>query len=176
MGFLPAEALQHSRDTYYQKGNNALIAAVRPFPPQLKQAMYAAAEKRLIKRGTWDGCAFNAAAIDAKGLDVSSFNQAASAFDVPVAIVERFIQTWDALGGTDERCTGLLKAALLDVGLTEELSVPERVKKIVRGYAYKSLETQFHEELANVDSIADLPGMDNVKADAVQILLNAVPA
>lgn len=169
MGFLPDEAIQHHRAA---RTNNPLRSAVAAFPPQLKQAMYAAAEKGLIRRGTWDGCAFNAAG-EHEGKHVHSIATAAHAFDVDSEIVQRFISAWDAMRGTDQRCTGLLKAALLEAGLTEGMTIPDRVKKIVRGYAYKSLETQFHEELANVESIADLPGMDNVKADAVQVLLNA---
>lgn len=173
MGFLPKEAVEHHKSTNSMGGGVArLRSVVAPFPPQLKQAMYAAAEKGLIRRRTWDGCAFNAAGTQV-GKHVSAVSHAADAFDVPSEVVSRFISTWDGLYGTDERCTGLLKAALLDVGLTEGYTVSERVKKIVRGYAYKSLETQFHEELANVESISDLPGMDLVKADAVQVLLNA---
>lgn len=169
MGFLPDGAVEHHRSM--TTGGNPLTNVVRGFNPGLKQAMYAAAEKGLIKRGTWDGCAFNAAG-ETVGQPVASFTSAARAFNVPEALVERFVRVWDGMKGSDQRCTGLLKAALLDVGLTEELTVPARVKRIVRGYAYKSLETKFHEQLAEVESIADLPGMDNVKADAVQVLLN----
>lgn len=170
MGFLPPDAVQHHKTA--RSGGTGLRSVVAPFPPQLKQAMYAAAEKRLIARRTWDGCAFNAAGSEV-GQRVTSFHAAATAFDVPQEVVERFINVWDSMQGSDQRCTGLLKAALLDAGLTKGMTIPDRVKKIVRGYAYKSLETQFHEELANVNSIADLPGMDNIKADAVQVLLNA---
>lgn len=173
MSFLPKEAIDHHKSVS-SYGGNPLRSVVAPFPPQLKQAMYAAAEKDLIARRTWNGCAFNAAGeVAGAGSSITSFGAAARLFDVPQAVVERFIRVWDNMKGSDQRCTGLLKAALLEAGLTEGMTVPERVKKIVRGYAYKSLETQFHEELANVESIADLPGMDQEKADAVQVLLNA---
>ena len=173
MGFLPKEAIDHHKVARTEGGGVArLKSVVAPFPPQLKQAMYAAAEKGLIKRGTWDGCAFNAAGAHV-GENVSAISTAARAFGVDETIVQRFITAWDGMVGTDERCTGLLKAALLNVGLTEDMTIPSRVKRVIRGYAYKSLETQFHEELANVESIADLPGMDEAKSDAIQVLLNA---
>lgn len=172
MGFLPQEAVQHHRNTR-RGGGNTLTSVVAPFPPALKQAMYAAAEKGLIARRTWNGCAFNAAGSVVGNDGISSYAAAARQFDVPEEVVQRFIATWDGMHGSDERCTGLLKAALLEVGLTEGMTIPQRVTKVIRGYAYKSLETQFHEELANVESIADLPGMTEAKADAVQVLLNA---
>ena len=126
MGFLPQEAVDHHKSVYASQ--NSLRSVVAPFPPQLKQAMYAAADRGLIKRGTWDGCAFNAAG-EQINKHVTASTHAARAFGVSTSVVDRFIRTWDSMKGSDVRCTGLLKSALLDVGLATPMTIPGRVEE-----------------------------------------------
>ena len=150
---------------------NPLVPVVRPLPVRARQAMYAAAEKDLIARKTWNGCAWNAAGKIAGVNHVSSYEAAANVFECDVALVERFISKWDGLKGSDARCTALLKAAIEEVGITS--NVPTGLVKSIRGYAYKSADTQFREQLADITSLTDIPGFDVELVDGVQVLLNA---
>lgn len=152
---------------------NPLVSVVRPLPPTARQAMFAAAEKDLIMRKTWDGCAWNAAAQEAAGVNARSFEAAADVFGCSPHQVESFIRVWDSLKGTDESCTKLLKEAIEQVGLNTEVGVNKAVR-VIRGYAYKSLDTQFKEELAQVENIADLPGMSEELIEKTLCTLNSV--
>lgn len=152
--------------------SNPLVGVVRPLPVRARQAMYAAAEKGLIARKTWNGCAWNAAGEQvAPGSSIQNFAMAARVFDCNEQLVSNFISVWDALKGSDARCTALLKAAIEEVGITS--NVTSGLVKAVRGYAYKSADTAFREQLADVTSLADMPGFDNALVDGVQVLLNA---
>lgn len=161
MGYMPEGSIEVGL-----KRGNPLVPVVRPLSPEAKKAMYAAAEKGLIVRKTWNGCAFNAAG-KIIGKSISATDAAAEAFSVAPGVVDRFIRVWDSLPGSDARCTLLLKEALDYVGICTEAN-RSRVKKVIRGYAYKSKETAFKEELANIDNVDEIPGVR-----AMEALLNA---
>src|SRR5689334_14400274 len=66
----------------------SLCDTIENFPSGLKQAMFAAASTRLIKRKTWNGCAFNAAGVEVgKNDSVQSIDVAAKTFGVTQAAV-----------------------------------------------------------------------------------------
>lgn len=142
----------------FRHGNGPLESVVGELPPNVKQAMYAAANRNLIKRGTWNGCAFNAGSLevtdDLNCLAVSSVS-AANFFGIPVELVNKFIQRWDSLQGTDEDCTAKLKQAILDAGLFSE---PNETKgrRVLRTTVWKSQETKMREEFEAIVSELDL--------------------
>jgi hypothetical protein len=131
--------------------SSSLEGVVNQLPPNVKQAMYAAANRGLIKRGTWAGCAFNAAADGA----VQGFEAAASFFDCPVNLVYDFVRVWDRVYGTDEEATIKLKDALLKAGL---FAVPgeSRGRRVMRETVWKSQETRMREEFEAIVSGLDL--------------------
>lgn len=130
-----------------------LEEAVSKLNPAAKQAMYGAANKGLIRRGTWDGCAFNAGGKEV-GKPVHSFQAAAMAFKLPVEIVHKFIMIWDRISGSDESATEKLKAAILKAGLFTEPN-ESAGRRILRETVYKSYETRMKEQF---DSIVE--GLD----------------
>ena len=95
---------------------NPLIAVVRPFDHRTRQALYAATNNGLLRRRTWNGCALNRAANEF-GQVVTSQAAAADLFHLPRHQVANFINVWDRMTGTNERCTALLRDAILAVGL-----------------------------------------------------------
>jgi len=133
--------------------------AVAQLPPNVKQAMYAAANRNIIKRGTWNGCAFNAGSLEQFSDDcvqgVRSVASAAAFFNVSPSIVETFISRWDALAGTDEECTERLKRAILEVGLFSEPN-ESRGKRVLRTTVWKSEETRMREEFEAIVEGLDL--------------------
>lgn len=155
---------------------NTLADAIKAMPPSAKMAMYAAGSEKLIKRGTWNGCAWNAAGQHV-GKTVQSYASAAKAFKCSQDVVSNFIRIWDNMKGDDVKCNEILMSALDEVGLN---TVPEdfvtddegNKVRIISGYAYKSLDTKFQEELANVDSLADMPGFDDTHVEATKVLLS----
>lgn len=100
---------------------NPLVPVVRLLTPKGKQAMYAATNSEVLRRRTWDGCAFNQAGTMV-GEKVSNRRRAAKAFDTSPHVVARFIAVWDELPGSDATCTALLRDAILEVGLFTEPS------------------------------------------------------
>lgn len=140
----------------------SLQDVINQFPKSLKQAMYAAASTRLIKRGTWSGCALNAAG-DEIGVNANSTSNAASAFNIPDQLVTSFISKWDKLQGTDEECTKRLKIMLEDANLFEEPQEAEEVrtgKKIVSVVVYEDQRKKFDElvqaELVEFTDLAEM--------------------
>lgn len=121
-------------------GLSPLESAVHQLNPQTKQAMYAAAQKRIISKGTWDGCAFNAAGKE-KGFDIGSVGYAARLFDLPGDVVANFISEWDS--GPED--TEALKEILVKVGLYTEPGTPKPKRVMFRKYT--SWETRMKEEL-----------------------------
>lgn len=91
--------------------------SVRWLTPAAKQAFYAAAASRTIKRRTWNGCAFNAGGEEIGIRDINSIQAAADAFDIPVKSVSNFIHQWDSLIGSDDECNTMLRNAIVKVGL-----------------------------------------------------------
>lgn len=133
----------------FRQGNGALEGVVNQLPPNVKQAMYAAANRGLIKRGTWNGCAFNAGSLEvAKTQDeclAVSTTSAAKFFGITPELVNTFITRWDALQGTDEECTDRLKKAILDVGLFTEPG-ESKGRRVLRTTVWKSEETRMREK------------------------------
>lgn len=168
MGFLPTEALNRPGTSH----NNPLVTVVRPMPTAARQAMYAAASKGLIKRKTWEGCAWNQAG-HVQGQRVSSVTQAAEVFGCPSGVVSSFISVWDGLKGTDAHCTRLLMEAIDLVGITTPANM-KRAARVVRGLAYKSLDTKFKEELDSIETLADIPGLSDVEIEATQVLVGCL--
>lgn len=162
MGFFPEGASKMFRS------KNPLQRVVDPLPTRARSAMYAAAQKGLIKRGTWDDCAWNAASI-IEGQPASSTQAASQVFDCPPRLVDNFIQVWDGLSGSDHRCTQLLIDAIESVGVTENR--PVGMARVIRGTVYKSADTKFKEQLDAVENIADLPGFDDALVDTTMEVL-----
>src|SRR3954454_13260176 len=113
-----------SRSRDVDSSANPLVPVVRPLSAAGKQAMYRATNNGVIKRRTWDGCAFNRAGTEL-GTVITTRRQAAAAFDTTPAVISRFISVWDQLPGSNDRCTQLLRDALEEVGLFTE---PEETK------------------------------------------------
>jgi hypothetical protein len=140
-----------------------LYNVIRPLNPETKKAMFAAATHNMIKRGTWNGCAFNAGGLEVGDASISSYAKAAEVFNLPEVAVANFIRVWDQLKGTDEECTQLLREAIEKVGIYTEPNA-KRATRIERKIVFKSLATQLEEiekELAadtieNVDEMAQL--------------------
>jgi len=146
---------------------NTLEEAIAELNDSARQAFYTAASKRTIKRGTWNGCAFNAAGEEVNQI-IRTTSTAAKAFGISVQAVSNFISAWDSSTSrfaTDEEATQFLIKCIRDnVGLhkdaIEEEKVQEtaqptgykRLKKIFRVTVYESLETKmkkFEEQFEN---------------------------
>ena len=157
-------------------GGKTLLDVISPLPPRVKQAMYAAAEKNLIQRRTWNGCAWNAAGLEAFGQDIQSSVGQANLFEVKANLVSNFIGVWDSMSGSDEYCTRKLKETLLEVGLQTEPQFENKVAvRIVTGYLYKSEETAFKEKFDKVVADLDLNEESILAQDVQEIsqMLNA---
>lgn len=102
---------------------NPLTEAVRELPPGARRAMYAAANRGLLSRGSWNGCAFNRAGSEI-GRPVWSVAQAARVLGTQETTVRRFIRRWDRLRGSNASCTQLLREALEEAGLFEPPASP----------------------------------------------------
>lgn len=111
--------------------------AVSWLNPEAKQAFYAAAASRTIKRGTWNGCAFNAGGEEIGIVGVKNYQAAAAAFDLPVKSVMNFIAQWDQLPGNDEACNQRLRETIAKVGLFS----PRGVFRL-RSLVFKAQETE----------------------------------
>lgn len=98
---------------------NPLVEVVRPLPAKGRRALYAAANGGQLRRGTWDGCAFNRAG-DVVGVPVHSRGEAAHAFGTTPEAIRQFVDVWDRLWGSNRRCTQLLREALEHVGLFDD--------------------------------------------------------
>jgi hypothetical protein len=103
----------------------ALAAAIRCFDHPTRRALYAASNKGVLRRRTWDGCALNRAGAEL-GVAVSGQGAASKAFNVPQKNVIDFIAAWDKLHGSNERCTAVLRETILAVGLFPETGIGER--------------------------------------------------
>lgn len=137
-----------------------LLDVTKDLSPSAKQAMYTAAQKGLIARGTWDGCAFNAGGEVVGRTDVASFAKAAEVFDMEPKKVSRFIGIWDRYQGTDKEATNALIFALEKVGLH---STPEDFKengkpkmRVVMKRVFTSEETKLKEEFDAMVSELDI--------------------
>ena len=102
---------------------NPLVPVLLSLSSKGKQALYAATNNGTLKRRTWNGCAFNAAG-RVVGKAITSRERAALVFDTTPEVVRDFIVAWDHLRGPDQRCTDLLREAILTVGLFTEPDLP----------------------------------------------------
>jgi hypothetical protein len=107
------------RQTTSSTAQNPLVPVLFSLSSQGKQALYAATNNGSLKRGTWKGCAFNAAG-RVVGERITSSARAAQVFDTTPQVMSAFIAVWDGLRGSDHRCTALLREAILTVGLFTE--------------------------------------------------------
>jgi hypothetical protein len=97
---------------------NPLVPVVRPLSPIARQALLQAANRGVLRRGSWQGCAFNIAGAEV-GTPVRSRGEAACAFSTSPEDVRRFIEVWDGIWGSNRYCTALLRNALVHVGMAE---------------------------------------------------------
>ena len=128
--------------------NLSLERAIAQLNPKAKQAMYGAARAQTIHKGTWNGCAFNAAGMQLGGTineSVQSVQRAAEVFDLPAPVVQRFISAWDALPGDDKEATEILVASIEKIGLFSEPGTV--IKKVIRKTLYHNVEKKLLEEL-----------------------------
>lgn len=178
MGFLPQEALEYGRTVRSKKSGSGhtFDEIIGQFPPTLKQAMYAAANKTGgLKQGTWNGCALNEAG-KVQGQVVSSTFQAADVFGISSSLATEFISRWDAMTASDTVRTQCLVEALLKAGLTTPAVVPgaqgrRSGTKIISSVVFKGTQSEFIEQLEKVESLADMPGFSDLHIEAVAELI-----
>jgi hypothetical protein len=136
---------------------STLEGIIEEFPSGLKQAMFAAASTKVIRRSTWDGCAMNAAGFEVgKQGSVDNVQAAAKTFGVTPNQVSIFIRCWDSLEGSDESCTQFLRDSIEKAGLfTEPGRKPPRIIRVkVYEDQQKKLREQF-DTLMGANMIAD---------------------
>ena len=116
------------RRTIPEPGRNPLVPVVQALPARGRRALYAAANGGQLRRGTWNGCAFNRAG-DVLGTPVRSRGEAALALGTTPDVIRRFLEVWDRLWGSNRYCTALLRDALEHAGLFDENDVdtPEQL-------------------------------------------------
>lgn len=133
----------------------SLEEVVWNFPPGLKQAMYAAASRKVIKRGTWKGCALNEAGKEVHE-SVDGLMPAARTFKVPPQMISNFVQVWDMQRGSDVECTRKLLEALKKADLWRNAETkPPRIFNVK---VYESQQSALHrqfEELMKFNAIPD---------------------
>ncbi len=114
------------RRTIPEPGRNPLVPVVQALPARGRRALYAAANGGQLRRGTWNGCAFNRAG-DVLGTPVRSRGEAALALGTTPDAIRRFLEVWDRLWGSNRYCTALLRDALEHAGLFDEddVDIPE---------------------------------------------------
>jgi hypothetical protein len=134
-----------------------LESIVNQFPPKLKQAMFAAASRGSLRRGTWNHCAFNAAGFEVGKLgEVRSLQSAAEAFDVTPILVKKFIRYWDHMTGTKEEVTIQLREAIEKVGLFTKSGA----SRIVWIKAFEQDEKAKREEFDQLMELNQIPDED----------------
>lgn len=158
MGFLPEGTVKTSRPNGGGAYVSTLEQAVAKLNPKAKQAMFSAATHGLIKRGTWNGCAFNAGGIEIGNKHVSTIEAAAEAFGCSRQVVSDFICVWDQLPGTDTSATAQLRETIERVGLFSEPSTAKKLVGIVRSRVYTSWETKMREEFDATNEAAPVEG------------------
>lgn len=185
MGFFGDDILQQGRQlerqvkpTSVNKPAITFGEAVANLSPKAKQAMYSAGTHGLIKRSTWNGCAFNKAAEVVGVSGVSDARIAAQVLDMPAFRVSDFISKWDSLPGSDEECTKLLLRTLDEVGLFTEPAWKiaaekphEKIARTVRTRVYTSYETKMREAFEASNATAPIEGA----AEAALLLSGACP-
>ena len=107
------------RRTMPEPGRNPLVPVVQALPARGRRALYAAANGGQLRRGTWNGCAFNRAG-DMLGTPVRSRGEAALALGTTPDVIRRFLEVWDRLWGSNRYCTAMLRDALEYAGLFDD--------------------------------------------------------
>lgn len=171
MSFFPPEALSHHR----KHNPNSLDNIIVQFPIKLKKALYAVAEKGDIKARTWNGCALNQAGLE-YNKTVHASQQAARAFNISETLVNRFIRRWDSFLMSSPNRAKLLKETLIRIGITvppEQYSTRSEGTVVFDFTPFKSLQTRFIEELDDVKTINDIPGMSFSEISAASTMFFA---
>lgn len=152
-------------DGFGNKGNGpaSLRQSIERLTPKAKQAFFAAASHTVIRRGTWNGCAFNAGGIEVGDQTISSSKRAAELFEMETKDVNSFIRYWDSSKyGTDEKATQALRTMIEEVGLFSE---PVGNKKFAGGtfvkVVHESDETKMRQEFDKMVSDLDDPEVDS---------------
>lgn len=146
--------------------NNTLYHAVEILPARVKQAFYGAAiRKGVIKRSSWNGCAFNEGGIEIGNETVKSIPAAARAFGVSEFLVKNFIQKWDSSPyPSDSEATQALIGILEKVGIFSEPDKP--TVRIINETVYTGNLTDQELTQEFVDAIK----LDNLDAELAALL------
>ena len=112
------------RRTMPEPGRNPLVPVVQALPARGRRALYAAANSGQLRRGTWNGCAFNRAG-EMLGTTVRSRGEAALALGTTPDVIRRFLEVWDRLWGSNRYCTAMLRDALEYAGLFDDDDVAD---------------------------------------------------
>ena len=137
----------------------SLCNTVEQFPSGLKQAMFAAASRGPIMRGTWNGCAFNAAGMEVGKQDsVTSFAVAADTFKCAIAQVKQFIILWDSMPGTNEHCTEVLRTCIEKAGLFSEPG--QKAPRIIKLKVYEDQQKKMREQFDTLMEANLIEGTD----------------
>lgn len=131
---------------------------VADFPSGLKQAMYAAANKGSLKRGTWNNCAFDAAANNTLRQAGNPLYKAAEMFKVSPAMVSTFINHWDRMVGSDEECTQKLRDAIEQAGLFSEPG--QKPPRIIKMKVYEDQQKKLREQFDSLMEANMIEGTD----------------
>lgn len=139
-----------------------LESAVRCLSPGAKQAFYSAAmRKGILRKRTWNGCAYNAGGKEIlSGSNIQSVQEAAKIFQCSPYTVSKFIRAWDSHPGSDEHSTKILLELLEKVGIFSDPDKP-RVVRVYRNIIVEGTVTdevllkQFQDEVANLDNIIE---------------------
>jgi hypothetical protein len=113
------------------------------FPVKLKQAMFSAASHGPIRRGTWTGCALNAAGVELEKA-VYSPETASETFGITHAQAVLFIECWDRMDGSNEECTEKLREMIEQEGLFRNPG--EKVPRIIRVKVYEDQQKKLREQ------------------------------
>lgn len=132
----------------FSKNDYATLANM--LSPKAKQAVLAAISKvGTLRKGTWNGCVFNAAG-QIEGHNIRSSSLAAELFDMSTGAVSSFISRWDSMHENDIRATQRLKEALLNDN--EALTGKSKdVVVVVHESDQTKLEREFNEMVAQLD-------------------------
>ena len=159
MGFYPEQALAEG---LFRK-HNPMRYVVGKLSDSAKKAMYAAASRGMIARGTWNGCAFNKAGIEHRQA-ITNTQAAADLFNMRETDVSRFISTWDALDCDDVQANRYLIEAI-EESFQQPQAAAVKGRRVIRGYAFKSEATKWGEQLESGELTVDMiPGCHEIAA------------
>ena len=156
--------------------DKSLDSAVKMLHAKTKQAFFGAiARNGIIKRRTWNGCAFNAGSMEQEilgntVLDVHSVQDAALAFGESPAVIRRFIYAWDQSNYiSDQEATQALREMLIQAGLFNDPDTPgieKREKRIVVQSVFASTLT----DEALMNELTEMVQNDNMNEELANLL------